>query len=81
MRHIAFVAAFFGAVVALRESYAAWSSAFQRGAAEDWALAIGLAILMALAFLYAGFLVYEADRRAGKLRRKLRLYERFLRGS
>lgn len=81
MRHIVFIVAFFAAVVALRESYAAWSGALQRGAAQDWAMAIGLSIVLIAAFLYAGFLVYEADRRAGKLRRRLGLYERFLRGS
>jgi len=81
VRHIGFLLAFFAAVVALRESYAAWSAAIRRGAPQDWAMAIGLLVVLVTAFLCAGFLVYESDRRAGRLRRRLGLYERFLRDS
>lgn len=77
-----FVMAFAAAVVAFKQVFGAYSEAVAVQTAVAWAAAVGWTALLVGAFLYAGFLIYATDRAAGKLRRRLRLYERFLgRGS
>jgi hypothetical protein len=77
-----FFVVFAGAVVALREVFRAYGEALAAQTAVAWLAALGWTALLLGGFLYAGFLIYATDREAGKLRRRVGLYERFMsRGS
>jgi hypothetical protein len=75
-----FVVSFAVAVVALRQIFRAYGEALAAQTPAAWLAALGWTALLLGAFVYAGFLIYAADRAAGKLRRRLGLYERFLHG-
>ena len=78
MRPFLFLIAFGAAVWAIGEG---WAALRQTWAAPTWvglaAVAWYLTVFFA-AFLYLGFGIYAAERAAGKVRRRIRLYERIL---
>jgi len=75
-----FVVAFAVAVLALRGVWAALREAVHGAGPEAWLWAAAWAALLAGSFLYAGFVLYGAERNARRLRRRVGLYERFLAG-
>jgi hypothetical protein len=79
MRRLAFLGAFVVAMIALRQVFRTYGEALGAPGAGAWLAAAGWTALLVAAFLYAGFLLYAADRAAGKLQRRIGLYERFLR--
>ncbi|MDR7569768.1 MAG: hypothetical protein QN193_04110, partial [Armatimonadota bacterium] len=78
MQRLAFFLAFAAAVLALPEAWSAWRAAVQTGNPGTWARAVGWSALLVAAFLGAGLVMYAADRRAGRIRRRIGVYERIL---
>lgn len=79
MKTLGFLLAFAIAIWSLSAGWAAWRAtrALPTTAGMVWT-AIYAALFVA-AFLYLGFWLYAADRAAGRVRRRIGLYERFLR--
>jgi|GEM_PF-493853 hypothetical protein len=78
MQRLVFLLAFVGAVLALPEAWSGWRAVVQTGSPGAWVRAVGWSALLLAAFLGAGLVMYAADRRAGRLRRRIGVYERIL---
>lgn len=78
MQRVLFFVAFGVAVLSLPEAWSAWRQAVRSGGALLWAL--GWTVVLGCALFTSGLLVYAADRRAGRVRRRIALYERILSG-
>jgi hypothetical protein len=79
MRVLSMGAAFVVALVSLSGGWAALQAAWAAPTAAALGRVVAYTVVFAAAFLYLGFWVYAADRAAGKVRRRIGLYERFLR--
>ncbi|MER3455607.1 MAG: hypothetical protein C4304_01655 [candidate division GAL15 bacterium] len=78
MEVVRFAASFGVAVLSLHGAWQAFGLAWADPRAERWlVLGVYLAALLASG-AWAGYLVYAADRRAGRVRRRVGLYERWL---
>ncbi len=77
---IAFVVVFLVAMWALAAGWAALRQTWQAPTPAGLGQALLYAAVFAASFLYLGFWVYAWDRAAGRVRRRIGLYERFLRG-
>lgn len=75
-----FVLAFAAAALAMRGVWTALREALRGPELETWLWAAAWAVLLVGSFLYAGFVLYAAERGARRLRRRVGLYERFLAG-
>ncbi|MDQ7819395.1 MAG: hypothetical protein QN173_05755 [Armatimonadota bacterium] len=80
MRLLSIAVAFVAALAALSAGWAAVQAAWAAPTPGALARVAGYALVFAAAFLYLGFWVYAADRAAGRVRRRIGLYERFLAG-
>ncbi len=80
MRLLTIAAAFVAALVSLQAGWAALRAAWAVPTAGALGRVLVYAAVFAAAFLYLGFWVYAADRAAGRVRRRIGLYERFLAG-
>ncbi|MDR5694062.1 MAG: hypothetical protein QN198_04490 [Armatimonadota bacterium] len=78
-RHLWFYLTFLIAVLALSRLIGAVEEALARGTVQAWARAAIVVAALFVSFLYLGFTLYEVDRRAGRVRRPLRLYEWWIR--
>ncbi len=75
-----FLIAFVVAVVALRELWAVLREVVRGPGTGAWPWAMVWGLVLLASFLYAGFVVYTAERKTRRLRRRLALYEWFLAG-
>ncbi len=73
-----FAASFLAAVLSLHETVRALRGAWLHPAPDRWLLAAGWLVLAAASGLWAGYVVYAADRRSGRVRRRVALYERWM---
>ncbi|MCS7172217.1 MAG: hypothetical protein N0A24_02205 [Armatimonadetes bacterium] len=78
MQRLVFLLAFVAAVLALPEAWSGWRVAIRQTDPGSWIRAVGWSALVVGAFLGAGLVMYAADRRAGRVRRRIGLYERIL---
>ncbi|MDR5708341.1 MAG: hypothetical protein QN172_00180 [Armatimonadota bacterium] len=78
MQRLVFLLAFAAAVLALPEAWSGWRMAIHQADPGAWARAVGWSALVVGALLGAGLVMYAADRRAGRVRRRIGLYERIL---
>lgn len=76
---IRYLLAFGVAIWSLSEGWAALRAAWQRPDAADIAVALVYAAAFVASFLFLGFWLYAADRAAGRVRRRIRFYEHFIR--
>ncbi len=76
---LAFLAAFLLAMVSLAAGWAVLRAVWQAPTVAGWLQTVGYAAVFAVSFLYLGFWVYAWDRAAGRVKRHIGLYERFLR--
>ncbi len=79
MKLIAYLAAFTVAIWSLSRGWAALRQTWFAPEAAGVAATLLYAGLFASAFLFLGYWSYAADRAAGRVRRRIGLYERFLR--
>jgi len=79
IQRVAFVAAFLVAMVSLSAGWGALRSTWQAPTTAGLVQTLAYAAVFAAAFLYLGFWVYAWDRAAGRVKRTIGLYERFLR--
>lgn len=78
MRAFLFLVAFGAAIWAIGEG---WAALVETWAGPTWmevAAVVGYLAVFLAAFLYLGLGVYATDRAAGKVRRRIGLYERIL---
>lgn len=75
-----FLLAFAVAVLGLRGVWSALRQAAGGAGPEGWLWLSVWAAVVVGSFLYAGFLIYAAERSARRLRRRVALYERLLAG-
>jgi len=73
-----FLVAFGVAVLSLPEAWSAWREVVRSGEGVLWALV--WSGVLGSALFTSGLLLYAADRRAGRVRRRIGLYERILSG-
>lgn len=78
MRTLSIVGSFVVAMWAIGRGWAALRAAWAAPTPGGVAATVLYAAVLAGAFLYLGFWVYAADRAAGKVRRRIALYERLL---
>ncbi|MBI2122733.1 MAG: hypothetical protein HYT96_01070 [Armatimonadetes bacterium] len=79
MKLIAYLAAFAIAIWSLSRGWASLRRTWVAPDAAGMIVTLAYAAVFLGAFLYLGFLSYAADRAAGRVRRRIGLYERFLR--
>lgn len=79
MKTLGFLLAFAVAVWSLSAGWTAWRAAWALPTTAAMVWTALYAALFLAAFLYLGFWLYAADRAAGRVRRRIGLYERFLR--
>ncbi|MBI4280156.1 MAG: hypothetical protein HY660_17020 [Armatimonadetes bacterium] len=78
MRRIVFFGMFAVAIWALAELWALAGPVWEQRSGGPWPAALGYAALLVGSFLYLGFLLYEADRAAGRVKRPIALYDRWI---
>jgi len=78
VRPFLFLIAFGAAIWAIGEGWAALVGTWARPSWIGIAAVLGYLLVFLVAFLYIGFGIYVADRAAGKVRRRIGLYERIL---
>jgi hypothetical protein len=79
IRAVSFLTAFGVAIWALNAAWIQVRSTWETPTPGAWAAALGYAALFLAALLYLGFQQYAQDRAGGRVRRRIGLYERFLR--
>lgn len=79
IRVAGYVGAFGAAIWALQAGWTQFRSVWEAPSAAGWAATVGYLAVFLAAFLYLGFWQYAADRSAGRVRRRIGLYERLLR--
>lgn len=79
MKTVGFFLVFAVAIWAISAGWAALRSTWAAPSTAGLAATLGYVAVFAAAFLYLGFWLYAADRAAGRVRRQIGLYERFLR--
>ena len=79
MKALAFVAVFLVAMWALAAGWAALRQTWQMPTPAGLGNTLLYGAIFAGSFLYLGFWVYAWDRAAGRVRRRIALYEWFLR--
>lgn len=79
MKPLSYLAAFAIAIWALSKGWASLRQTFQSPDPAGVGVTLLYAALFVGAFLYLGYWNYAADRAAGRVRRRIGLYERFLR--
>ncbi len=78
MRALRFLAGFAVAVASLHETWQALRAAWLDPRLERWVTAAAWVALVVASAGWAGLVVYAADRRAGRVRRRVGVYERAL---
>lgn len=78
LQRVAFLGAFLVAILSLAAGWGAVQFAWQTSSLGAWLYAVGFAVVFAASFLYLGFWIYAWDRAAGRVKRQIGLYERFL---
>jgi hypothetical protein len=78
MRLLSIVAAFVVAMWAVGAGWASLRAAWAQPSPEGVLRTASYAVVLLAAFLYLGFWVYAADRGAGKVHRRIAIYERIL---
>jgi hypothetical protein len=78
MRTLLSWAAFAAAVYAFSGLWAAFRSAFQGRPATPPGAFLGLVVLFVLSLGYLAFVIYAADRGAGRVRRRIAFFDRIL---
>lgn len=73
-----FAASFVAAVLSLQEGLRALRAAWGEPSLERWLAAVGWGVLLLASGVWAGYVVYTADRRSGRVRRRVALYEWWL---
>ncbi|HEY3248056.1 MAG TPA: hypothetical protein VGK88_07190 [bacterium] len=79
VRLAGYLAAFAAAIWALQAGWTQFRNTYQAPNVTGWILTAGYAALFAAAVLYLGFWLYAQDRAAGRVRKRIGLYEMFLR--
>jgi hypothetical protein len=79
MRLIGYLVAFAVAIWSLSAGWASLRGTWQTPAPAGVGVTLLYAALFVAAFLYLGYWSYAADRAAGRVRRRIGLYEWFLR--
>lgn len=79
MKTLGFVLAFGVAIWSLSSGWAAFRSTWDVPSSAGLVSTLGYTVLLLAALLYLGFWLYAADRTAGRVRRRIGLYEWFLR--
>ncbi len=77
MEALRFFLAFAVAVVSLHAALGAFRLAWGEPTAERWAAAGTWLALLVASWVAAGYVVYAADRRSGRVRRRVAVYERW----
>ena len=80
MKHLGFFAVFLVAMWSLSAGWTALRGTWQTPTAAGLGQTVLYAAVFAASFLYLGFWVYAWDRAAGRVKRTIGLYERFLPG-
>jgi hypothetical protein len=80
LQRLAFLGAFAVAMVSLAAGWGALQEAWQAPTVAGWLYTLCFLAAFAVSFMYLGFWVYAWDRAAGRVKRQIGLYERFLRG-
>jgi len=78
VRPFLFLIAFGAAIWAIGEGWTALVETWARPTGIGIAAVLGYLVVFLIAFLYIGFGIYATDRVAGKVRRRIGLYERIL---
>jgi hypothetical protein len=78
LARVGFLAAFLVAMVSLAAGWAALRAAWQTPTVAGWLQTVTYAAVFTVSFLYLGFWLYVWDRAAGRVKRHIGLYERFL---
>ncbi len=81
VRALTFFAAFILAIWALGAGWGRFLRAWETPTAAAWLGTAGYAVVFVAALLYLGFWLYAQDRAAGRVRRRIGLYEKVLRSS
>lgn len=76
---IGYVLAFAAAIWALQAGWVRFRAVWESPTPAGWAATAAYLAVFLAAFLYLGYWQYAADRAAGRVRRPLWMYERFLR--
>lgn len=79
IQRAAFLAVFLVALVSLSAGWTSLRGTWQTPTATGLAQTLAYAAVFVASFLYLGFWVYAWDRAAGRVKRTIGLYERFLR--
>ncbi len=79
MKLITYLAAFAIAIWSLSKGWASLRQTWPAPDATGIAATLLYAMVFVAAFLYVGYWNYAADKAAGRVRRRFRLYDRFLR--
>lgn len=80
MKRITFLGAFIASLWSLSAGWAALRAAWETPTPAGLLQTAAFAAVFAASFLYLGFSVYSWDRAAGRVRRRIALYEWWLRG-
>ncbi|MDR7414831.1 MAG: hypothetical protein QN166_09330 [Armatimonadota bacterium] len=78
MEAVRFWMAFGLAVAGLHGTWQAARLAWVQPQPERWLVAAGWLAVLVVSAAWAGYLLYAADRRAGRVRRRVAVYERWL---
>jgi len=78
VRPFFYLIVFAAAIWAIGDGWAALREAWAAPTGRHVAAVLGYLAVFVAAFIYLGFGVYAADRAAGKVRRRIGLYERLL---
>jgi hypothetical protein len=77
-QRVAFLASFGVAMVSLAAAWGALQVAWQTPTLAACLYTLGFTVVFVVSFLYLGFWVYAWDRAAGRVKREIAFYERFL---
>ena len=77
-QRVAFLASFGVAMVSLAAGWGALQVAWQTPTLAAFLYTMGFTVVFVVSFLYLGFWVYAWDRAAGRVKREIAFYERFL---
>ena len=77
-QRVAFLASFGVALVSLAAGWGALQVAWQTPTLAAVLYTFGFTVAFVASFLYLGFWVYAWDRAAGRVKREIAFYERFL---
>ncbi len=79
LRSLGFLGAFAVAIWSLATGWAAFRAAWGAPTSAGYAATLGYLVIFLGSFLYLGFRLYVADRAAGRVQRRIGLYEWFFR--